>query len=111
VTDANGNTATVSYQVGTLLGTAESVVKISGDTVDAGTTVSVSIDGNVIGSVLLDSSGAGTLIVPTSSLATAPAAGSAVLVGNFSGTFATSSSSSSSSNSTTLSSSYRLLRR
>jgi hypothetical protein len=96
LTDDNGNTATVTYQTGKLLGTKESVVTVAGDTTDAGTSVSVAVGGTTIGSVTLDSTGSGTLIVPTASVATTVAAGDAVTVGSFSGTFADSTTSTSS---------------
>ncbi len=88
LTDPSGNTATVTYQTGKLLGTKESVVTVSGDTADEGTSVAVAIDGTTIGSVSIDSSGSGTSIVPTSSLTVTPAAGQAVTLGAFSGTLA-----------------------
>ena len=98
--DSNGDTATVTYQTGKLLGTAESVITVTGDTVDEGTSVAVAIGGTPVGNVAIDSTGTGMLIVPTSSLSTTVAAGSTVTVGAFSGTFAAATSSDQSAHAT-----------
>ena len=81
VTNSAGNAATVTYQTGHLLGTQESVIKISGDTTDEGTSVEVSIGGTQVGSISVDSTGSGTLIVPSSTISPAAAAGTSVAVG------------------------------
>ncbi len=86
--DSHGNAGTVTYQAGDLLGTAESIITVSGDTAAAGTGVAVTINGASVGTVAINSSGTGTLIVPTSSLPTTVVAGSTVTVGALSGTFA-----------------------
>jgi hypothetical protein len=88
LSDTSGNTATVTSQVGNLLGVSETVFKVTGDTSAAGTSVALAIGGTPIGNVMLDSTGAGTLIVPTSSLTTSAATGTAVTLGTLSGTFA-----------------------
>ena len=75
VSDSSGDTATVTYQTGNLLGTTESVINVPGDTLDEGTSVALSINGVSVGTVAINSSGAGTLIVPTSTLSTTVAAG------------------------------------
>ncbi len=97
VSDTGGNTATVTYQTGKLLGTQESVVTVTGDTSAAGTSVPVTINGTAVGTVAINSSGSGTLIVPTSSLTTTVAASSTVGVGGLMGTFAASTTTTTSS--------------
>jgi hypothetical protein len=93
VTDSSGDTATVTYQTGKLLGTAESVITVSGDTLDEGTSVALSINGVSVGTIAIDGTGAGTLTVPTSSVSTTVASGSTVTLGTLNGTFTSSSSS------------------
>src|ERR1700722_4216162 len=51
----------VTPAVVVLSGTAESVIAISGDTADEGTSVAVSIDDALVGTVAIDSTGDGTL--------------------------------------------------
>jgi hypothetical protein len=97
VSDSSGDTATVTFQTGKLLGTSESVINITGDTLDEGTSVALSINGTSLGTVAINSSGAGTLIVPTSTLSSTVAAGSTVVLGSLSGTFAASTTSTSGS--------------
>jgi len=97
VSDSAGDTATVTFQTGKLLGTSESVINITGDTLDEGTSVALSINGTSLGTVAINSSGAGTLIVPTSTLSSTVAAGSTVVLGSLSGTFAASTTSDSGS--------------
>ncbi len=89
LSDGNGNTATITYQVGKLLGVSEAVITVTGDTVDEGTTQSLAINGTTIGNIALDSAGTGTLIVPVSSLGTTVAATSTVTFGSsFTGSLA-----------------------
>ncbi len=90
LTDSNGDTATVTFQTGNLLGVSESVITVTGNTVAEGTSVSVTINNTAVGTIAINSSGTGTLIVATSSLTTTVAAGSTVSVGTLSGTFAAS---------------------
>ena len=83
----SGHAGTVTYQVGDLDGTAESIITVSGDSAAEGTGVVVTINGTSVGTVAINSSGTGTLIVPTSSLSTTVAAGGAVTVGTLRGAF------------------------
>jgi trimeric autotransporter adhesin len=95
LTDGNGNTATITYQVGNLLGTSEAVITVTGDTVDEGTAQALAINGTTIGNITLDSTGTGTLIVPVSGLGTTVAATSTVTFGSsFAGALATATSTS-----------------
>ena len=98
LSDSSGDTATITYQTGELLGTQEAVFTVTGDTSAEGTTVTLEVGSTTIGTVALDSSGDGTLILPVSSLASVPTSGSTVsLVGSsttLTGTLATSTSTS-----------------
>ena len=87
--------STATYQTIDASGTPESVITVTGDTVDEGTTVEVAINDTLVGTVAIDASGDGTLTVPTSSLATSVAAVSAINVGSLSGTLAAAGNSSS----------------
>ena len=78
LSDSSGDTATITYQTGNLLGTKEAVFTVTGDTSAEGTTVTLEVGSTTIGTVTLDNSGDGTLIVPVSSLASVPASGSTV---------------------------------
>ena len=95
--DDSGDTATIEYQTGQIGGVNDAVLTVSGDTTAEGTSQTVTINGTAVGSISIDSSGNGTLIVPISTLGTTVASGSTVSVGGLSGTFASSSSSSTSS--------------
>jgi len=79
------NTASLTVQTGKLLGVSETVITITGDASAAGTSVPVSVNGNVVGNVAIDSSGKGTLIVPTASLGTSLSAGLPVMAGALTG--------------------------
>ncbi len=94
VSDTGGDTATVTAQFGRIAGTKDVVVTVAGDTSAEGTSQDVTIDGTDAGSISIDSNGSGTLIVPLSTFASAPASGSTVVVGSLNGVFASSSSSS-----------------
>lgn len=87
LSDGNGNSATVTYQSGDLAGTAQSIITVTGDTIAAGTGVSVTINGIAVGTIIIGDNGTGTLILPTSTLSTSVAAGSTVSVGTLSGSF------------------------
>jgi len=79
------STASMTVQTGKLLGVSETVVTITGDVSAAGTSVPVSVNGNVVGNVAIDSSGKGTLIVPTASLGSTLSAGLPVMAGTLAG--------------------------
>lgn len=88
LSDGSGNSATVTYQAGDLAGTAQSIITVTGDTIAAGTAVSVTINGLPVGTIIIGDNGTGTLVLPAASVATTVAAGSAVSVGTLDGTFA-----------------------
>lgn len=104
LSDDSGDTATIEYQNGKIGGVKDAVLTVSGDTTAEGTSQTVTINGTAVGSISIDASGNGTLIVPIASLGTTVGSGSTVSVGGLSGTFASSSSSSSSSRSSSSSS-------
>jgi len=81
-------TASLTVQTGKLLGVSETVFTITGDASAVGTSVPVSINGNLVGNVAIDSSGKGTLIVPTASLGTSLSAGLPVMAGTLTGALA-----------------------
>jgi hypothetical protein len=87
--------STATYQTDNSSGTAESIITVTGDTADEGNSVEVTINDTLVGTVAIDSSGDGTLTVPTSSLATTVAAAGAINMGSLSGTFAAAADSSS----------------
>jgi len=82
------STASMTVQTGKLLGVSETVVTITGDMSAAGTSVPVSVNGKVVGNVAIDSSGKGTLIVPTASLGSTLSAGLPVMAGTLAGSLA-----------------------
>ncbi|HEX4142743.1 MAG TPA: peroxidase family protein [Pirellulales bacterium] len=80
--------STATYQADNSSGTSDSIITVTGDTADEGTTVEVTIDDTLIGTIAIDGNGDGALTVPTSSLPTTVAAVSSIDVGSVSGTFA-----------------------
>jgi len=79
------STASLTVQTGKLLGVSETVITITGDASAAGTSVPISVNGNVVGNVAIDSAGKGTLIVPTASLGNTLSAGLPVMAGTLTG--------------------------
>jgi hypothetical protein len=96
LTDLTGGTgtATVTLNTGNLLGVSQTVIKVTGDTTAEGTSQTVMVNGVTLGLVAIDSTGSGTLTVPTSSLTTPAAVGSTLTVGGLSGTFSATTSAS-----------------
>lgn len=100
----SGETATVTYQTGTVLGVSDTqlTVAVTGSAADS--SLSVSIAGTVVGTVATNDSGAGTLVLSSnpqsrqqslpSDFPTSIASGAALSVGSLSGTLASSNSSS-----------------
>jgi len=82
------STASLTVQTGKLLGVSETVFTITGDASAQGTSIPVSVNGNVVGNVAIDSSGKGTLIVPTASLGSTLSAGLPVMAGTLTGSLA-----------------------
>jgi hypothetical protein len=86
-----------TYQTDNSSGTAESIITVTGDNAAEMSSVEVTINDTLVGTLAIDNTGAGTLTVPTSSLATTVGANSAINVGTLGGTFAAATSDSSAS--------------